>query len=133
MGERGIGIATVGAHEPVLDDDLVEWAYGDYEGLTSDQIHGSVPGWTIWSHSAPGGETAEQVATRLTRVVQRVQDSGVERAICFGHGHALRALTMCWLQFEVRLGVHFPLDTSTVSVLDWEKGLPALGRWNARP
>ncbi len=122
----------VGPHEPVLDDDLVEWAYGDYEGLTSDQIHESVPGWTIWSHSAPGGETAEQVAARLTRVVERVQDSGVERAICFGHGHALRALTMCWLQFEVRLGVHFPLDTSTVSVLDWEKGLPALGRWNAR-
>ncbi len=123
----------VGVHAPVVDDDLVEWAYGDYEGLTSEQIQESVPGWTVWSHPAPGGESADQVTARLTRVVERVQDAGVDRAICFGHGHALRALTLCWLGFDVRLGVHFPLDTSTVSVLGWEKGLPALERWNARP
>ena len=81
----------------------------------------------------PGGETAEQVATRLDRVVDRVQASGVERAICFGHGHALRALMLRWLEFDVTLGVHFPMDTSTVSILGWEKGLPALERWNSRP
>jgi broad specificity phosphatase PhoE len=66
-------------------------------------------------------------------VVDRVRDSGAERAICFGHGHALRALAMRWLRFDLRLGVHFPLDTSTVSVLGEEKGEPALERWNARP
>jgi probable phosphoglycerate mutase len=81
----------------------------------------------------PGGETAEQVTTRLDRVVDRVRASGVERAIIFGHGHALRALMLRWLEFDVKLGVHFPMDTSTVSILGWAKGLPALERWNSRP
>lgn len=122
-----------GEHEPQLDEDLAEWAYGDYEGLTSPEIQEDVPGWTIWSHPTPGGETAEQVAARLDRVVRRVRESGVERAVCFAHGHSLRALAMRWLGFDLTLGVHFPLDTSTVSVLGEEKGLPALQRWNARP
>ncbi len=122
-----------GGHAPQLDEDLAEWAYGDYEGLTSAEISEHVPGWTIWTHPVPGGESAEQVATRLDRVVARVRDSGVERAICFGHGHALRALAMRWLGFDLGFGVHFPLDTSTVSVLGEEKGQPALERWNARP
>ena len=122
-----------GEHEPQLDQDLAEWAYGEYEGRTSAEIHEEVPGWTIWSHPTPGGESADQVAERLDRVVQRVRDSGVDRAICFAHGHSLRALAMRWLGFDLTLGVHFPLDTSTVSVLGEEKGLPALQRWNARP
>lgn len=121
------------AHEPEVDEDLVEWFYGDYEGLTSDEISETVPDWTIWSGPVPRGETADEVTTRLNRVVARVRDSGVERALCFGHGHALRALALCWLEFDLALGVHFPLDTSTVSVLGSEKGLPALQKWNARP
>jgi probable phosphoglycerate mutase len=123
----------VGSHEPHLDDDLAEWAYGDYEGRTSAEIGEEVPGWTIWTHPVPGGESAQQVSDRLDRVIRRVRDSGVERAICFAHGHSLRALTMRWLGFDVRLGLHFPLDTSTVSVLGEEKDEPALERWNARP
>jgi broad specificity phosphatase PhoE len=121
------------AHAPQVDEDLVEWAYGDYEGRTSEDIVKTVPGWTIWTGTVPGGETAEQVATRLDRVVDRVRASGVERAIIFGHGHALRALMLRWLEFDVKLGVHFPMDTSTVSILGWAKGLPALERWNSRP
>jgi broad specificity phosphatase PhoE len=119
-------------YELQVTEDLVEWNYGDYEGETSAEINESVPGWTIWTHPAPHGETAAQVADRLDRVVARVRESGVERAICFGHGHALRALTMRWLGFDLGLGGHFPLDTSTVSVLGEEKGLPSLERWNAR-
>jgi broad specificity phosphatase PhoE len=122
-----------GDHEPQLDEDLAEWFYGDYEGRTSAEISEDVPDWTIWTHPVPHGETADQVSARLDRVVTRVRDSGAERAICFGHGHALRALAMRWLRFDLRLGVHFPLDTSTVSVLGEEKGEPALERWNARP
>lgn len=122
-----------GAYQPEVDEDLVEWFYGDYEGLTSDQISESVPGWQIWTDPVPGGETAEEVRARLDRVVARVRSSGVERALCFGHGHALRALTMCWLDFDLGLGAQFPLDTSTVSVLGTEKGQPALQKWNARP
>ena len=122
-----------GPYEPQVTEDLVEWYYGGYEGKTSAEIDESVPDWTIWTHQVPNGEMAAQVAERLDRVVARVRESGVERAICFGHGHALRALTMRWLGFDLSLGGHFPLDTSTVSVLGEEKGLPSLERWNARP
>jgi broad specificity phosphatase PhoE len=122
-----------GEHEPVIDEDLVEWNYGEYEGLTSPQIHESVPDWDIFTGITPGGETHDQVTTRLDRVVHRIQTSGVGRAICFGHGHALRAFTLRWLKFDVSLGVQFPLDTGTVSILGWEKGQPALQRWNSVP
>jgi broad specificity phosphatase PhoE len=122
-----------GLYEPQVTEDLVEWFYGDYEGKTSAEINESAPGWTIWTHPVPNGETAAQVADRLDRVVTRVRESGVARAICFGHGHALRSLTMRWLGFDLGLGGHFPLDTSTISVLGEEKGLPSLERWNARP
>jgi broad specificity phosphatase PhoE len=123
----------VGACEPEIDGNLAEWFYGEYEGKTSEEIWKTVPGWTIWTGEVPGGESAEQVASRLDQVVARVSGSGVDRAICFGHGHALRALTMRWLGFDVSLGVHFGLDTSTVSVLGDERGEPAIERWNARP
>ena len=122
-----------GAFEPQLDDDLAEWAYGDYEGRTSEEIDETVPGWTIWSAPVPGGETADEVAVRLDRVVDRVRRSNVDQAICFGHGHALRALAMRWLGFDLSLGVHFPLDTSTISVLGEEKRQPAMQRWNSVP
>jgi len=123
----------VGPHEPEVDQDLAEWAYGDYEGRTSEEIWETAPGWTIWTGAVPRGETAAQVTARLDRVVRRIESSGAEQAICFGHGHSLRALTMRWLGFPVELGAHFPLDTSTISVLGHEKGQPALERWNARP
>ena len=122
-----------GRYEPQVTEDLVEWYYGGYEGKTSAEINESEPGWTIWTHPVPNGETAAQVADRLDRVVTRVRESGVARAICFGHGHALRSLTMRWLGFDLSLGGHFPLDTSTISVLGEEKGLSSLERWNARP
>jgi broad specificity phosphatase PhoE len=121
----------IGPYAPKIDEDLVEWSYGDFEGLTSGQIRSKVPDWTIWTHPAPGGETASEVAARLDRVITRVRTSGVDRAICFGHGHALRALTMRWLNFDLSLGVQFPLDTSTISVLGEEKNRPALWKWNA--
>jgi broad specificity phosphatase PhoE len=123
----------VGANEPQIDDDLAEWFYGDYEGKTSEEIWLTAPRWTIWNGEVPGGETAAQVATRLDRVVARVRGSGVDQAICFGHGHALRALTMRWLGFDLSLGVQFPLDTGTVSVLGEDKEEPTLERWNVRP
>ena len=122
-----------GKYEPEIDPDLVEWFYGEYEGLTSPQIHETVPGWDIFTGITPGGESQEEISARLDRLIVRLQSSGVERAICFGHGHCLRALTLRWLRFDVSLGVHFPLDTGTVSVLGSEKEQPALERWNSRP
>jgi broad specificity phosphatase PhoE len=125
-------VGFTGDREPEVTEDLVEWFYGDYEGRTSEDIHQTDPGWTIFTHPTPGGETPTQVGERLDRVIERVRSSGVDRAICFGHGHALRALAVRWLGLELRWGGSFPLDTGTICVLGTEKGMPALERWNAR-
>src|SRR4051795_4100426 len=71
-----------------MDDDLVEWDYGDYEGITTAEIRETVPDWTIWTHPTPNGETAADVTTRLDRVVARIRAHG-GRALVFGHGHSL--------------------------------------------
>ena len=118
-----------GHPEAEADPDLSEWEYGDYEGRTTEEIRETVPGWTVWSDPCPGGETADQVAERLDRVVARCR--GVDRALVFGHGHALRALTARWLDLPVTDGRHFRLDTATVSVLGWERESPVVLRWNA--
>lgn len=112
-------------------EDLVEWGYGEHEGLTSVQIRERVPGWTVWTHASPGGESAAEVTTRLGRVIERVRASGLERVLCFGHGHASRALALLWLELDLARGESFPLDTARVSVLGEHKGRPALLRWNS--
>jgi broad specificity phosphatase PhoE len=120
-----------GDHEPAVDPDLAEWSYGAYEGLTRAQIEENDPGWTIWTHQTPGGETAEQVVARLRRLMDRVEAAGVERAICFSHGHALRALTTVWLGLDIRRGAQFPLDTATLCVLGEDRDVHTVDRWNA--
>ena len=110
------------------EPDLAEWGYGEYEGRTTPEIREDVPGWTVWSHPSPGGETAAEVATRLDRVVAEVRRTG--RVLVFGHGHASRVLTARWLDLDAEDGRHFVLHTATVSVLGWERDSPAVLRWN---
>ncbi|MCW2820426.1 MAG: Phosphoglycerate mutase [Marmoricola sp.] len=112
-----------------VDDDLTEWDYGDYEGLTTARIRESVPGWTIWSHPVPGGESAEEVSHRMDRVVARVRDHG-GRVLVFSHGHASRVLAARWLDLPAQEGRLFKLDTATISVLGYERESPAVARWN---
>ena len=95
-----------------------------------EEIRRTVPGWTVWTHPTPGGETAEQVTRRIDRVVARARVRG-GRALLFGHGHALRALTARWLGQPVGEGRFFRLDTATVSVLGYERDTPVILRWNA--
>ena len=119
-----------GFSDAEVDQDLVEWAYGDYEGTTTEEVREHDPGWTIWTHRTPGGETADQVSARLDRVVRRVRDlEGI--TLAFGHGHALRALAARWLGVEVAAGRFFELDTATVSVLGYERETPVLRHWNS--
>ncbi len=109
--------------------DLVEWGYGDYEGITTPEIRETVPGWTVWTHPTPGGESAAGITLRLDRVLARLR--GSQRFLVFGHGHALRALTARWLGLPVAEGRGFRLDTATVSVLGYERDTPVMLRWNA--
>ena len=131
--------ALAGFATPEIDPDLVEWSYGPGEGLTSVQIAERVPGWRIWTHGAPGieregfpeGETKEHVVERLGRAIDRARAAGEERVLIFGHGHALRVLSMLWLGAPVELAASFPLLTGSLSVLGWEKDSPAIVRWNS--
>ena len=113
-----------------VTDDLAEWAYGDYEGLTTPQIRESVPGWTVWTHPSPGGETGAQVAARCDRVVARAREAG-GRTLAFAHGHSLRVLAARWLGLPPEDGRLLRLDTATISVLGFERETPVVLRWNA--
>jgi broad specificity phosphatase PhoE len=112
-----------------VEDDLAEWAYGDYEGVTTPQIRERVPGWTVWTHPCPGGESAEEVGRRLDRVVAKARAHG-GRVLVFGHGHASRVLAARWLDQPVEEGRLFRLDTATLSVLGYEREHPVVARWN---
>ena len=114
-----------------VEEDLAEWFYGDFEGMTSAQIREKVPGWRIWFNGCPGGEDAFAVRRRLTRVVERVRDSGVDKAICFGHGHSSRVLALAWLDYPIIFGQSFPVEVASVSVLGREKESWAVIRWNS--
>ena len=117
--------------DAVLEDDLYEWDYGDYEGLTTAKIRETEPGWTIWNGPCPNGETIEQVSDRADRVIARVRaQSG--NAIVFAHGHILRVLTARWCELAPVEGQRFVLDPATLSLLGWERETPAVLRWNSR-
>ena len=115
----------------VIDTDLQEWDYGDYEGVTTPTIRESVSGWTVWSGTCPNGETIEQVSTRADRVIERVRkESG--NVIVFAHGHFLRVLTARWCELDPVEGQRFILDPATLSILGWERETPAVRQWNSR-
>jgi broad specificity phosphatase PhoE len=111
----------------IVTDDLREWNYGSYEGLTTPEIQKSAPGWSIWSAAPPGGETIEQVAERARRVIASTPDGEVA---IFGHGHMLRVLTACWLEIEPGMGRCFALSTGSISVLGYERETPVIQSWN---
>ena len=122
----------------VVEDDLVEWNYGRYEGLTSDTIEAAAPGWSLFTDGAPGGESPEQVAARVDRVIGKLlaaargAGGGPGRAVVFAHGHVLRVLGARWIGLPPASGARLLLDTATLSVLGFYRGTPAIQRWNDR-
>jgi probable phosphoglycerate mutase len=113
-----------------VDPDLAEWNYGAYEGLTPEEIHRTAPEWTIFSDGCPGGESPGQVGARVDRVIGRVQAAGGAVAL-FAHGHLFRVFVARWIGLPPNHGRHFLLDTSTLSVLGYYRGDPAVRCWNA--
>lgn len=113
-----------------LDTNLVEWNYGEYEGLTSEQIHQKRSGWMIFTDGCPGGETPAEVGARADRVIARVRTVRGDVAL-FAHGHILRALVARWLGLPATAGRHFLLDTGTLNILSYYREIPAVRIWNA--
>lgn len=124
LGDRGAN-----AH---VTEDLAEWAYGEYEGLTSVAIRESVPNWDLWTQGAPGGELPQDVERRLNRFAATL-DTISGTVACFAHGHILRAFGALWVSGEVKLGGRLRLGTAAVSILGYEHGKPAIIRWNSEP
>ncbi|WP_344103751.1 histidine phosphatase family protein [Myceligenerans crystallogenes] len=123
--------AELAGHEDAeVEPALAEWNYGEYEGLTTPQIQQSVPHWSVWTHSCPGGENADQVGARLDKVVQRARVCGDQRTLAFAHGHSLRVLAARWLGLPATEGRLLRLDTATISVLGYEHARPVILRWN---
>jgi broad specificity phosphatase PhoE len=114
---------------PEISDDLREWNYGDYAGLTSTVIQKHAPGWTIWTGSPPNGETAEQVGTRADRVISRALAAKGDVAL-FGHGHLLRILAARWIGLDPSGGRLLALSTASLSVLGYERETRVIRLWN---
>ena len=112
------------------DDDLREWDYGDYEGLTTPEIRATRPGWDMWRDGCPNGETAADVGARADRVVARLAAIGDGIAVVFAHGHLLRVLGARWAGLPPEDGAVFALDPATVSVLGWERERRVIRGWN---
>jgi broad specificity phosphatase PhoE len=123
--------ALAGFDAPVTDSDLLEWDYGEYDGLTTTEIRARVPGWTVWTAPCPGGETIDQVAARTDRVVARVRQCPPGSiAIAFGHGHCLRVLAARWLGTDPDAGRWLVLGAAGLSVLGWERETAAILHWD---
>ena len=112
-----------------VDPDLMEWNYGEYEGLTPKQIHDVTPDWMIFRDGCPGGETPEQVGVRADRVIARARDVRGNVAL-FAHGHLLRVLAARWIGLHAEGGQQFLLDTGTLCVLGYYDNVPAIKLWN---
>jgi probable phosphoglycerate mutase len=122
-------LAGLGA-QATVEEDLVEWNYGEYEGLTPQQIRAEAAEWLIFRDGCPGGESPEEIGARVDRVIDKVR--AVEGNVAlFAHGHVLRALAARWLGLPASGGCHFLLDTATLSVLSYYHGIGAIERWNA--
>jgi probable phosphoglycerate mutase len=114
---------------PVRDDRLLEWDYGRYEGVTTAETRTTIPDWSVWTHEIIGGESVDEVGARADAVIERVEHLDGPIAIV-AHGHYLRIFAARWLGFSAVEGRRFVLNTSTLSLLGWERENRVIHRWN---
>jgi probable phosphoglycerate mutase len=113
-----------------LTEALLEWDYGEYEGITTKEIRETRPGWFLWRDGCPGGETAEDVGARVDPLIAELKRVEGNVAL-FAHGHLLRVLTARWLGLPPQDGKLLSLSTATLSVLGYERETEVIKRWNA--
>lgn len=120
-------------HAQVVTE-LREWDYGDYEGLTTAQIHHEIPDWTVFEHggAGPQGETPAQVMRRVDYLIERVCTSPRLPVLAFAHGHLLRSLAARWIDLPVRAGARIALNSGAIGLLGELNGLRTVLGWNLR-
>jgi broad specificity phosphatase PhoE len=130
---RALDTARLAGLEPdAVREDLVEWDYGDYEGRTTPDIRTEDPGWTVWTHPSPHGESAASVGARVDRVLADAEAQLADRdVVLVGHGHSGRVLIARYLRLDPAAGVGFAFDPASVTVLGHERGVPRIDLLNA--
>jgi probable phosphoglycerate mutase len=131
---RALETCRLAGYEEVVEvsGDVAEWDYGDYEGRTTAEIRADVPGWTLWTHGVPNGETPAAVAMRADRVIARAR-LVAGHTLVFSHGHFLRALAARWLGLDTTNGRLFALSPGSLSALGWEREQAVVKSWNLTP
>jgi len=132
--QRALRTAQLAGFEhPEITDLLKEVDYGRYEGLTSQQIHETDPGWEIYRDGSPDGETPEQIHARANRFIELVTSRRKEgRVLAFSHGHFLRAIAAAWIDAAITIAARLQLDVATLSIVrDGERGR-VIALWNAQ-
>ena len=130
--QRAHRTAELAEYTPEIEPDLLEWNYGDYEGLKTAQIRKNRPGWDLFQDGCPGGESVHEVCERVDRLVERLKGlSG--NVVLFAHGHILRVVAARWVRQPVAFGRALLLSTATVSILGFDHQTmdePAIRLWN---
>ncbi|HEX6116609.1 MAG TPA: histidine phosphatase family protein [Solirubrobacterales bacterium] len=113
------------------DENLLEWDYGEYDGVRTGEIRATRPGWVLWRDGCPGGESPADVGARADAFLAGLAGQSGDVAV-FGHGHMLRVIAARWLELEPAAGARFALGTARMSVLGWEHDWHTIRTWNAR-
>jgi broad specificity phosphatase PhoE len=116
-----------------LSDDLREWDYGEYEGLTTPEIRSARADWSLWRDGCPGGESPSEVGTRADRALARLRSADGGDAIAFAHGHILRVLSARWIGMETAAGARLALSAGALCILGFERETEVLRLWNSTP
>jgi broad specificity phosphatase PhoE len=114
-----------------VHEGLIEYDYGEFEGLTTGQIRATHPGWRLFRDGCPGGETPEQMAERVDAVIEELRELG-GNSLLFGHGHCFRSLAVRFLDLPIRYASNLLLDAGTISITSDAHDGPALVLWNRR-
>jgi len=117
----------------VITDDLREWDYGEYEGLTTPEIRETNPSWNLWTDGCPGGESPAEIGARADRAIASLREAGDGDAIAFAHGHILRVLGARWIEMEVPAGSRLALSAGAVCEFGFERETRVLTLWNGGP
>jgi probable phosphoglycerate mutase len=132
MGRAQATARLAGINEFEVTEDLHEWNYGIYEGLTTKSVREKQPDWTIWETPIPQGEAVEEVGVRCRRLIERFEKVNGNVA-CFAHGHILRILGACWMGLPPIHGRNLGLHTATLSILGYERETRVIEVWNQSP
>jgi broad specificity phosphatase PhoE len=114
-----------------VHEELLEYDYGEFEGLTREQIWATHPGWQLFRDGCPGGETPEQMAKRVDALIEQLRELG-GHSLLFGHGHCFRSLAVRFLDLPIRYATNLLLDAGTISITSDARDGPALVLWNRR-